>query len=134
MEKQVQQSLSRERLVAGLSAGFGGLALVLACIGLYGVLAYAVTRRTNEIGIRMALGASRGGMVWLILREAMGLASSGMVTGVPAVWALARISRTLLYGVGCWIFRRSRLPWGFCWSSLRSRELCRLGGPAGWIL
>jgi len=100
IEKQVQESLTRERLIAGLSAGFGGLALVLSCIGLYGVLAYAVARRTNEIGIRMALGASGSGMVRLILREAIGLAAGGIILGVPAVWVLARISRTLLYGVG----------------------------------
>ncbi len=100
IEKQVQQSLTRERLIAGLSAGFGGLALVLCCIGLYGVLTYAVARRTNEIGIRMALGASGNGMVRLILREALGLAAGGMALGVPAVPVLANVSRTLLYGVG----------------------------------
>jgi predicted permease len=100
LEKQVRQSLSRERLVMALSIAFGALALALACIGLYGILAYAVTRRTNEIGIRMALGATQGKMVWLILREAMALAASGIVIGVPAVLALERIARALLYGVG----------------------------------
>ena len=98
--EQVRQSLSRERLVMALSIAFGALALALACIGLYGILAYAVTRRTNEIGIRMALGATQGKMVWLILREAMALAASGIVIGVPAVLALERIARALLYGVG----------------------------------
>jgi ABC-type antimicrobial peptide transport system permease subunit len=100
MEKQVQQSLRRERLVTALSTAFGALALELACIGLYGILAYAVTRRTSEIGIRIALGATGSQMVWLILREAMALAMSGVVVGVPAVLVLGRISRTLLYGVG----------------------------------
>jgi predicted permease len=100
MEKQVRLSLIRERLVSALSAGFGAVALVLACIGLYGILAYAVTRRTSEIGIRMALGATRGGMVWLILREAAILAVSGIAIGIPAVLALGRVSRALLYGVG----------------------------------
>jgi predicted permease len=99
MEKQVQRSLIRERLVSTLSAAFGGLALVLACIGLYGVLAYAVTRRTGEIGIRMALGATKGGVVWLILREAAALAIGGIAIGIPAALALGRISRGLLYGV-----------------------------------
>jgi predicted permease len=99
MEKQVQRSLIRERLVSTLSTAFGALALVLACIGLYGVLAYAVTRRASEIGIRMALGATRSGMVWMILREAAALAISGIAIGIPAVVALGRISRALLYGV-----------------------------------
>jgi predicted permease len=99
IEKQIRQSLSRERLVTALSTGFGALALVLACIGLYGILAYAVTRRTNEIGIRMALGATRRGMIWLILREALTLAGAGIVIGLPAVLALARITKALLYGV-----------------------------------
>jgi predicted permease len=99
MEKQVQRSLIRERLVSTLSSAFGALALVLACIGLYGVLAYAVTRRTSEIGIRVALGATRGGVVWLILREAAALAIGGIAIGIPAALALGRISRGLLYGV-----------------------------------
>ncbi len=99
MEEQVQRSLIRERLVSTLSTAFGALALVLACVGLYGVLAYAVTRRTSEIGIRMALGATKSGMVWMILREAAALTISGIAVGIPAVLALERISRALLYGV-----------------------------------
>ncbi len=99
MEKQIRQSLSRELLVTALSTGFGVLALVLACIGLYGILSYAVTRRTNEIGIRMALGATRSGTIWLILREALTLAVSGIAIGLPAVVLLARITKALLYGV-----------------------------------
>ncbi len=73
---------------------------MLACVGLYGIQAYAVTRRTSEIGIRMALGATKREMVWLILREAMALAAGGIVIGSPAVVVLGRISRALLYGVG----------------------------------
>jgi predicted permease len=99
IEKQVQISLMKERLVSTLSTAFGVLALVLACIGLYGVLAYAVTRRTGEIGIRMALGATRGEMMWLILREALTLALSGIVLGILPVLALGRVSRAMLYGV-----------------------------------
>lgn len=99
MEKQIEQVLLRERLVASLSATFGTVALVLACIGLYGILAYAVTRRTNEIGIRMALGATRNGIVWLILREALALALGGIVIGLPVVLALGRVTKALLYGV-----------------------------------
>jgi predicted permease len=100
MEKQVERSLIRERLVATLSIAFGALALVLACIGLYGVLAYAVTRRTSEIGIRMALGATSGRVVWLILREALALTTMGIVIAIPAVAALEKLSGALLYGVG----------------------------------
>jgi len=81
IERQVRQSLMRERLVAVLSSTFGVVAVVLACVGLYGVLAFAVTRRTQEIGIRMALGATRTAVIWLVLREAVLLAVAGIVAG-----------------------------------------------------
>ncbi|MGH9627806.1 MAG: ADOP family duplicated permease [Bryobacteraceae bacterium] len=100
MEKQIEQALLRERLVAALSTVFGIIALVLAGIGLYGILAYAVTRRTNEIGIRIALGATRSGVVWMILREGFALTGAGIFIGVPAVLAIAQVARTSLYGVG----------------------------------
>src|SRR5947207_11435466 len=99
MEKQVHLSLMRERLVSTLSTAFGALAFVLACVGLFGILAYAVTRRTNEIGIRMALGATSSGIVWSVLREGLALAGGGIVIGIPAALALGRISKALLYGV-----------------------------------
>jgi predicted permease len=99
MERQIAQSLIRERLVAALSTTFGAVALVLVGIGLYGILAYAVTRRTNEIGIRMALGATRRGVVWLVLREALALAAGGIAIGLPMVLALGRTAKALLYGV-----------------------------------
>jgi predicted permease len=99
IERQVQFSLMKERLVSTLSTGFGILALVLACIGLYGVLAYGVTRRTGEIGIRMALGATGGEMIWLILKEALFLAISGIALAIPPVLVLGRLARALLYGV-----------------------------------
>ena len=99
MEKQIEQALLRERLVATLSIAFGTVALVLASIGLYGILAYAVTRRTNEIGIRMALGASRSGVVWIILREGFALAGGGIFIGVPVVLAIGQVAKALLYGV-----------------------------------
>jgi predicted permease len=99
MERQIAQSLVRERLVAGLSATFGAVALVLAGIGLYGMLSYAVARRANEIGVRMALGATRRGVVWLVLREALVLAAGGIAIGFPVVMVLGRAIRALLYGV-----------------------------------
>jgi predicted permease len=100
MEEQVRGALMTERLVATLSMAFGALALALACIGLYGILAYAVARRTSEIGLRMALGAGETGVRWLVLREALALAAVGICVGVPASLWLGQVTRTFLYGVG----------------------------------
>jgi len=92
-------SLLRERLLATLSSVFGGLALLLACLGLYGLMAYAVARRTSEIGIRLALGAGRGNVIKMVLRETMLLAGAGIALGVPlAIW-MAGFVKTLLYQV-----------------------------------
>ncbi|MEO8484455.1 MAG: ABC transporter permease [Acidobacteriota bacterium] len=99
MQAQIDQSLVTERLVSSLAVAFGALALVLATIGIYGLLAYSVARRTNEFGIRMALGATSGGMLWLVLREALLLAFAGVVFGVPGAVGLGRVTRALLYGV-----------------------------------
>jgi predicted permease len=95
----LEQSTRNERLLARLSAVFGGLATLLATIGLYGVLAYTVTRRTREIGIRMALGALRGHVTWLVLREVVLLAAAGMAIALPATWWLGRYVRSQLYDV-----------------------------------
>ena len=81
LSDQVDQSLILERMVATLSAIFGGLAAFLAAIGLYGVMAYTVTRRTREIGIRVALGASGGEVMWLVMREALVLLGVGLAVG-----------------------------------------------------
>jgi predicted permease len=99
LETQLDESLSQERLVATLSSWFGAFALLLAAIGLYGVLAYNVTRRTNEIGLRMALGAQRGGVIWMVLREALLLVGMGVAVGVPLALVLARSVSSLLYGL-----------------------------------
>ena len=99
LEAQLDESLSQERLVATLSSWFGAFALLLAAIGLYGILAYSVTRRTNEIGLRMALGAERGGVIWMVLREALLLVGMGVLIGVPLALALARSVSSLLYGL-----------------------------------
>jgi predicted permease len=89
--QQIEDGLSQERLMASLATVFGGLALILATIGIYGVMAYAVARRTNEIGIRVALGARPGGVAWMVLRETLALAAAGVTIGVPAVLALSPI-------------------------------------------
>jgi ABC-type antimicrobial peptide transport system permease subunit len=96
---QSEESLMTERLLATLSSFFGALALLLACVGLYGLMAYTVARRTAEIGIRLALGARRGHILWLVLREALWLALAGIAAGVPlALWA-ARYAKSALFGV-----------------------------------
>ena len=96
-ETMVQGSMLRERLMATLSGFFGVLALVLAIIGLYGILSYAVASRTNEIGIRIALGARTREVVSLIFREALLLVAIGIVAGIPAVFVVARFAQTLLF-------------------------------------
>jgi len=98
-EPLIESTILRERLVATLSGFFGLLALSLACIGLYGILSYGVASRTNEIGIRMALGARRSDVFWLILREALVLVVAGIVVGLPIVIASTRLAATLLFGL-----------------------------------
>ncbi|HEY7184156.1 MAG TPA: ABC transporter permease, partial [Blastocatellia bacterium] len=96
---QVAASLQRERLLATLSSGFGLLALLLSCLGLYGILSYAVARRTNEIGVRMALGADRRDVLWLVLGAALRLVLIGAALGVPAALAAARLVASQLFGI-----------------------------------
>src|SRR5207237_2718162 len=95
----IEESLLRDRLMATLSGFFGLLALVLACVGLYGILSYGVASRTNEIGLRMALGAQRRDVLWLILREALLLVLIDVAVGLPAVLAATRLVSSLLYGL-----------------------------------
>lgn len=97
--EQVSRNFNEERLISGLSALFGLLALLLACIGLYGVLAYSVARRTQEIGVRMALGAARFGILRMVLREALLLAGVGIVLGVPAALATNQLLSSTLFGL-----------------------------------
>ena len=99
MEQQLDLSLTSERLVAGLSSVLGALATLLAIIGLYGVMAYNVTRRTREVGIRMALGAQARRVVALFVREAGWLVAAGFVIGLPCAWAFGRYVQSQLYGV-----------------------------------
>jgi ABC-type antimicrobial peptide transport system permease subunit len=92
-------ALARERLLALISSVFGGLAALLAGIGLYGVVAYSVSRRAQEIGVRMALGARPGGVQRLVLRETLTLAALGIACGLPVALAAARLLAGFLYGV-----------------------------------
>jgi predicted permease len=96
---QVAASLREERLLATLSSGFSLLALLLSCLGLYGILSYAVAQRTREIGIRMALGAARRDLLWLVLRDALRLVSFGVALGIPAALAAARLLASQLFGI-----------------------------------
>ena len=99
LERQMENSLVTERLVATLSSGFGMLATLLAAVGLYGVMAYTVARRTREIGIRMAIGAARGDVLWLVMREVLILLIAGIAVAFPAAWAGTQSVRSQLYGI-----------------------------------
>jgi predicted permease len=95
----IDRLLRTERLLGFVSAGFGIVALTLAAIGLGGLLAYAVARRTNEIGVRIALGAATGDVVRMVLRDSLGMVVAGLVLGLPAAYAVGRFLRTALYGL-----------------------------------
>jgi len=97
--KQIDGSLFRERLVAHLSSFFGLLALGLACIGLYGLLSYEVTRRTREIGIRSAMGAQQRDVLRLVVGQGIALALAGAIAGLAGALGLTRYLQSLLYGV-----------------------------------
>jgi putative ABC transport system permease protein len=99
LDHQIDQSLLNDRLIATLSSAFGILATLLAVIGLYGVMAFTVTRRTREIGVRMALGAMQGDVVWLVMREVLVLVGSGVALGLVAAWWLSRVVSSQLYGM-----------------------------------
>jgi ABC-type antimicrobial peptide transport system permease subunit len=99
LESQVEESLLQSRLVALLSSFFGGLALLLAVIGLYGVTAYSVAQRRAEIGIRMALGAPRGSVVLLVLRDVGLMLAAGAVLGLGAALAAGKLVAGMLFGV-----------------------------------
>jgi predicted permease len=99
LSEQVDDSTASQRLIARLSAFFGLLAAMMVCIGIYGLLSYAVARRTSEIGVRMALGARRSNVLWLILREILLLVACGIVIGIPVALEGNRLVVKLLYGL-----------------------------------
>ena len=102
MKQQVEQSFDQERAVASLAGLFGIVALLLAAVGLYGVTAYSVAQRTNEIGIRMALGADRAKVVQMVLRGAFQRVLLGLILGVPLAVGAGRLISAELYGVFSW--------------------------------
>ena len=99
LAQQVDESITQERLLGTLSGFFGGLALLLAMIGLYGLLAYLVLERQKEIGIRLALGAQRGGILRLVMNDVGRLLLAGIVAGVAIAWAITRFTQSLLFGL-----------------------------------
>jgi len=99
LHDQIYESLNQERMITKSCSFFGLLALVLACIGLYGTMAYSVARRTNEIGIRMALGAQRSRVLWLFLRDSVALVALGLTLGLPLAMSTTRWIKSLLFGL-----------------------------------
>jgi ABC-type antimicrobial peptide transport system permease subunit len=97
--EQVDQSMGQEQLISQLSSFFSLLALSLACIGLYGVMTYSVLRRTNEIGIRLALGAPTGRVLWMVLGESVLLLGIGVALGIPLTLAATRLVQAQLFGL-----------------------------------
>jgi putative ABC transport system permease protein len=99
LDDQLDQSLANERMLSFLSSGFALLATLLAIVGLHGVLAFVVARRTREIGIRVALGASRGVVVGLVMREMLGVILLGLAVGAVAAWFTGSYVQAQLFGV-----------------------------------
>src|SRR5712675_619569 len=102
LEQQIALTFDQERAVASLAGLFGGVSHLLASIGLYGVTAYTVAQRTNEIGIRMALGADRGRVVNVVLRGAFTRVLAGLILGLPLAVGAGRLIAAQLYGVAFW--------------------------------
>jgi predicted permease len=99
LTERLNRGLTNDRLIANLTSVFGVVALLLACLGLYGTISYGVARRITELGLRMALGAHRSSVAWLVVREAMMLVVIGACVGLPLTWLAGRSIVSLLYGV-----------------------------------
>ena len=99
LDEQIRMNVAQDRIVLQLAAIFAVLATALAMLGLYGVMAHSVTRRTREIGIRLALGAQPGTIRGMVMRELLWILLAGLVTGVPAAMLVARYTETQLFGV-----------------------------------
>ena len=93
----IDQTIGQERTFATLCTAFALLAVAIACVGLYGTMAYSVARRTNEIGLRMALGAERGRLIWMVLREVFVMAAVGLAIGLPAAFATTKFVKSFLF-------------------------------------
>jgi ABC-type antimicrobial peptide transport system permease subunit len=124
LSTQVDESLNRERLLATLSGFFGALALLLAIIGLYGVMSYNVARRRNEIGIRMALGAEQARVLSMVMREVAWLIAIGLAIGLCAALATTRFVSSFLYGL------KANDPWTL---SLAAAVLAGVAFAAGYL-
>jgi predicted permease len=99
LDEQIDRSLNTERMLSALSSSFGAVALVLSLVGLYGVMSFVVTQRRREIGIRLALGATRLSTIWLVLRDALMMIAGGTAIALPCVWVLGRLVESQLYEV-----------------------------------
>jgi putative ABC transport system permease protein len=95
----VDRALLQERFTAGLATFAAGMTVLLACMGVYGLLAYSVAARVREIGVRLALGAARGVVVWMFVRDGLTIAVPGVLIGAACAWATARLVRAQLYGI-----------------------------------
>ncbi len=96
---QIDQTIGQERTFAMLCTCFAMLAVAIACVGLYGTMAYSVARRTNELGLRMALGAERRGLIWMVMREVLTLAAVGLIVGLPVAFGTTQFVKTFLFGM-----------------------------------
>jgi predicted permease len=112
LSEEIDESIYQDRILAALSGCFGALALLLAAVGLYGVVAYRTLQRTTEIGVRIALGAERAGIVWLVLRNALALVALGLAVGLPVAYAAVKAAGAIVFGV------KPGNPWLFAFTAV----------------